>query len=65
MGISIGDNNKIKNSTIAENIKNNIPKKNIIERHPVFISVITSFGVGLILLFSFWKDFILWIEGLI
>jgi hypothetical protein len=62
VGISIGKNAKIKNSTIAENIHNDIPKKNFIERHPIIISVTTSFIVGFFLLFSFWKDIIIWIE---
>ena len=65
MGVFIGENNKIKNSTIAERINNEIPKKNFIERHSVMVSIITSFVVGFILLFSFWRDIISWMEGLI
>ena len=65
MGIFIGENNKIKNSTIAERINNEIPKKNFIERHSVMVSIITSFVVGFVLLFSFWRDIISWMEGLI
>ncbi len=64
MGIFIGDNNKIRSSTIAERINNEIPKKNFAERHSVMVSIITSFVVGFILLFSFWDDIILWMEGL-
>lgn len=65
MGIFVGENNKIKNSTIAERINNEIPKKNFIERHSVMVSIITSFIVGFVLLFSFWHDIISWVEGLI
>ena len=65
MGIFIGENNKIKNSTIAERINNEIPKKNFIERHSLIVSIITSFVVGFVLMFSFWDEIILWMEGLI
>ena len=65
MGIFIGENNKIKNSTIAERINNEIPKKNFIERHSVMVSIITSFVVGFVLMISFWHDIISWMEGLI
>lgn len=65
MGVSIGDNNKIKNSTIAEKVEDKIPKKSFVERHSIIISIIVSFIVGFILLFSFWNDIILWIEGLL
>ena len=65
MGIFIGENNKIKNSTIAERIDNEIPKKNFIERHSLIVSIITSFVVGFVLMFSFWDEIILWMEGLI
>ena len=65
MGIFIGDNNKIKNSNIADEIKNEIPKKSFVEKHSVMVSMITSLIVEVILLFSFWDDIISWIEGLI
>ncbi|NBI69973.1 hypothetical protein D3Z50_02590 [Clostridiaceae bacterium] len=65
MGIFMGENNKIKNSTIAERINNEIPKKNFIERHSLIVSIITSFVVGFVLMFSFWDEIILWMEGLI
>lgn len=65
VGIFIGENNKIKNSTIAERINNEIPKKNFIERHSLIVSIITSFVVGFVLMFSFWDEIILWMEGLI
>lgn len=65
MGIFIGESNKIQNSTIAERINNELPKKNFLERHSVMVSIITSFIVGFVLLFSFWHDIISWMEGLI
>ena len=63
MGITIGDNNKINNSVITtgECAKS---KKNWAERHPIIVSVLASFGVGFLLLFSFWKDIITFLEGL-
>ena len=65
MGIFIGESNKIQNSTIAERINNELPKKNFLERHSVMVSIITSFIVGFVLLFSFWHDIISWMEGVI
>ncbi len=63
MGITIGDNNKINNSVIT-NGDCTETKKNWGERHPVIVSVLASFGVGFLLLFSFWKDIITFLEGL-
>lgn len=59
-------NNKIKNSTIAGIINANgaDTTKGFYEKHPVFCSVLISFLVGLILLFSFWDQVISFIEGL-
>lgn len=64
--ITIGSNNKIKNSTIAGIINANgaDTSKGFYEKHPVFCSVLISFLVGLILLFSFWDQVISFIEGL-
>ena len=64
--ITIGSNNKIKNSTIAGTINTNgaDTSKGFYEKHPVFCSVLISFLVGLILLFSFWDKVISFIEGL-
>ena len=64
--ITIGSNNKIKNSTIAGIINANgaDTSKGFYEKHPVFCSVLISFLVGLILLFSFWDRVISFIEGL-
>ena len=64
--ITIGSNNKIKNSTIAGIINTNgaDTSKGFYEKHPVLCSVLISFLVGLILLFSFWDQVISFIEGL-
>lgn len=70
MSIRIGDNNKISNSQIGHNNVSNssgpecAEKKNFIEKHPILISVIVSLATGFVLLFSFWKDIVDWIEGL-
>lgn len=65
--ITIGDGNHIKNSKIIakENNYSNDKElqKTFAEKHPILISVIVSFIVGFVLLFSFWKDIIAWIEG--
>lgn len=61
MSIHIGDNNIIKNSTFNEIERK---KKNWAERHPVIISIICSFLVGFILLFNFWQEIVLWLEGI-
>lgn len=64
--ITIGSNNKIKNSTIAGIINTNgaDTSKGFYEKHPVLCSVLISFLVGLILLFSFWDQVISFIEEL-
>ncbi len=64
--IIIGNNNKIKNSTIVGTTnKSDNPKSNgFFEKHPVVCSVLISFGVGFVLLFSFWNRIITFIEGL-
>ena len=65
MSIKIGNNNKINNSTIAERIKvNQKEDKNFIGKHPVISSFLISLVAGLVLMFSFWNNFIKWMEGL-
>lgn len=63
MGIKIGNNNKIKNSVITEDGCYDI-RKNWAERHPIITSILVSFGVGFLLLFSFWNDIITIFEGM-
>ena len=66
--IKLGNNNKIKNSTIAH--KNNlhsdekITQKTFAEKHPIILSIAIGLLTGFILLFSFWEKIINWIEGL-
>ena len=64
MGIQIGDNNNIKNSIVTEggNIDKNVHKKGFVERHPILIGLAISLVTGFILMFSFWKNIISWIE---
>lgn len=65
MNIKIGNNNKITNSTIAKNIKvNQKEDKSFIGKHPVITNSLISLVVGLMLMFSFWNNFIEWMEGL-
>ena len=52
-----GNGNKISNT-------NNEEKKGFVSRHPIIVSVLISLIVGFILMFSFWKEIINWIEGL-
>ena len=64
MGINIGNGNKIVNSNIAEKIENtNLKKKRFYDKHPWICGGLISLFAGIILLFSFWKDIITWIEG--
>ena len=65
MGIHIGNNNKIKNATIAENSKV-VPKeqsKSFAERHPILTGVIIAIISGFILSLSFWEKIKTLIEG--
>ncbi|WP_242309014.1 hypothetical protein [Bacillus cereus group sp. BfR-BA-01524] len=64
MSIKIGNKTKIKNSNIGHQYNASAPNanKNFVERHPILISFLVSLVVGFILLFSFWKDIIDWIE---
>ena len=63
MGISIGNGNKIKNSTIAGNIKNKENKNRFSDKHPIICSFVISIITGVVLLFSFWNSIVKWIEG--
>jgi hypothetical protein len=69
--IKIGDSNKIKNSSIGHqtstvnNFNNKPPKKkSFAQRHPILLSVIISLITGFVLLFSFWKQIVDFIENL-
>ena len=65
MSIKIGDGNKINNSNIAEKIENinNDENKGFYEKHPWISGILISSIAGIILLFSFWKNILKWIEG--
>lgn len=64
--IVIGNNNKIKNSTIAGIIDMNgaNEKKGFYEKHPVLCSFLISLVAGIVLLFPFWNQIVSFIEGL-
>lgn len=64
--ITIGNNNKISNSTIANNLKGGETNKNkgFYEKHPVICGFLISLVAGIVLLFSFWNQIITFIEGL-
>jgi len=64
--ITIGNNNRIKNSTIAGKMNmSDMPKtKGFYDKHPVLCGVLISLGVGIVLLFSFWARIIAFIEEL-
>ncbi|MEC1180496.1 hypothetical protein P9B03_18690 [Metasolibacillus meyeri] len=67
MKIKIGNKNKIKDSIIGEqnNIGTEIRKEGgFFQRHPVITALLTSFIIGFLLLFSFWKDVINFIENI-
>lgn len=64
MGIHIGNGNKIKNSTIAENIEgsSSFEKKRFYDKHPWISGIIISSIVAFIFLFHFWENIIALIE---
>jgi hypothetical protein len=71
MNIKIGNKNKIENSFIGQQHGSNNgknaksgKKKSFAKSHPVLVSFVVSLIVGIILLFSFWKDVIKWVENL-
>lgn len=66
--VRIGDHNKINNSNIAGRMQNQpdsnaSAKKKFSEKYPILLSIIVGLATGFILLFSFWKDVVNWIEG--
>lgn len=64
MSIKIGDNNKIKNSSIGHqnNTSGGGGNKKFYERHPWISSAIVSLIVGIILLFPFWDNVKEWLK---
>lgn len=65
MSVSIGDNNKIKNTTIGENVTINNPQKKerFNEKHPYITGIVISMIAGIVLMFSFWNQIVQFIEG--
>ena len=66
MSVHIGNNNKIKNSNIAEKINidsSENQNRTFYNRHPIMCGFLISLIAGLVLLFSFWTNVITWIEG--
>lgn len=71
MSINIGNNNKIKNTTMIENnsaksANLDLPdknKNNFATKHSIIISIIISIITGFILMFSFWKNIVNSIEN--
>lgn len=61
---NIGNGNTISITDTDNQITNSEEKKSFVSRHPILISALISLIVGFLLLFSFWKDIINWIEGL-
>ena len=67
--VKIGDGNKISNSNIVSNRGNDLleespkAKRSFFSKHPIVCSLLISLFAGFILLFSFWKDIITFIEG--
>ncbi len=69
MSIKIGNNNKIKKSTIIDNNNSCIKsepeqKESFSDRHPLFISIICPIIVSFIMMFSFWDKISQFIESL-
>lgn len=71
MSIKIGDKNKIKGSKIGHqygttsvNDNEQDKRKSFIEKHPIIISFFISLMAGFILLFSFWRDIVDFIESI-
>lgn len=59
MSIKIGNNNKIKKSTIIDNSNSTIKsedtsKESFANRHPVLIGIVCSIIASVIMMFSFW-----------
>lgn len=67
MAIKIGDNNKIKKSTIIDNSNSKLEKttKEIFaNRHPILIGIIVSLISSIIMMFTFWDNINKFIKGL-
>jgi hypothetical protein len=68
VSIKIGNNNKIKNTHIGHITKSEsqieYKRPKFHERHPILVSILISFAVGFILLFTFFRNIVDWVENL-
>lgn len=67
MAIKIGNNNKIKRSTIIDNSYSKVDKvseEKFTNRHPVLIGIICSIIASIIMMFAFWEKIDIFIKGL-
>lgn len=64
--IRIGNNNNISKSVIAGslNVSKEKQKHSFYKKHPIICGFLISLIAGIVLLFSFWQQFILFIEEL-
>ncbi len=67
MSINIGNNNKIKDSIIAENtsITEDKLEQNSAHKHPIITGIFIAVVAGFILTFSFWDKIKTFVEELI
>ncbi|WP_041054961.1 hypothetical protein [Jeotgalibacillus campisalis] len=69
MSIRIGNNNKIKNSSIGHKYSSNgvesdsSSKEKFHKKHPVLFNLLISLVGGFLLLFSFWESLVIWLES--
>lgn len=65
--ITIGNGNKLKNTTIASKIEKGFDESNnpksFAEKHPFLLNVLAGLLTGFIFLFAFWEKIVTWIEG--
>lgn len=73
MSIKIGDNAKIKNSSIGHKLtietdnkgnKKESSKKDFFSRHPLISYIVIPMMIAFIFLFNFWESLVHWIEGI-
>lgn len=68
MGIRIGDNNKLKNVIIADNvekIETSKKKSTFYEKHPILVGIFIALFSGIILRLCFWDNIVRYIDNFI
>lgn len=67
MSIKIGDNNRIKNTTIAENssLQNASEKSNWMQKHPIISGLVVAIIAGAVMMLKFWGPVINFLNNLI